>query len=720
MSEKLHFKDAQYYGSGRIAVPKSLDDSIPHFFDGERKFISVLDSHKIYSHGSAQGVPYWWEKIVEQSKFVADSDGSSIIVKLPDDAYVVTGFYSDSFFQWLETIKSDGVIFDREVGGIIIDSPEWPEETNKMLSAHGVRTTDVAAEFISPITQRSIELKKFSDSAYEDGFRVPDKNIYPSSRSLKGHQVPVVLSLAKRGEGILADDVGSGKSSMFICGFLSLAQYLMEYKGYDQKDTWPLVIVTKKSLVGPTKEEFLKWVDNANVHAIAGKKTYDIPEDVNAIVVPLSSLDKCLDNILKLHPKGVIFDESHLVKSLSANRTQAAVKLASFIKEYNDNPYVVCVSATPMPNRPAELWSQLVITGMDKEIIKYAESKQKFPRNVRISMRGRYFPKINDNFKFDIRYCDGKTGYFGWDNKGSSNEKELSELLYSNGFIRRRKFEFITPLPLLHQGFVHTKISQEDKERYALAEEEFKAHLVKTLRQQSRKEKWDGRKLRQETFEKLNKADTAEAIMQMTELRKLVEEIKVPGTVEWIHRFFDKDPSIVGKDIDGRKKLIVFVHHRSVQDMMINHPELQDYGVLSITAKTKKVNEIVDEFQDWDSGKNLIILYSGAAEGLTLTAAKDVYIHSLPFSFYNIIQMAGRCWARISEDYPPHEAYVHYATSDLGIDEYMANLIRSKSWLNKTIIDGEEAIDAINKAESGDDEDETSTSKSIFAAVMSH
>ena len=79
--------------------------------------------------------------------------------------------------------------------------------------------------------------------------------------------------------------------------------------------------------------------------------------------------------------------------------------------------------------------------------------------------------------------------------------------------------------------------------------------------------------------------------------------------------------------------------------------------------------------------------------------------------------MAGRCWSRISENYAPHEAFVHYAVSGLSIDNYLSDMIKSKAWLSHTIIDGEEAIESINSAESGEiDEDEDATS--ILSAFL--
>ena len=138
----------------------------------------------------------------------------------------------------------------------------------------------------------------------------------------------------------------------------------------------------------------------------------------------------------------------------------------------------------------------------------------------------------------------------------------------------------------------------------------------------------------------------------------------------------------------------------------------------AIVAGTKNVNDIVDRFQSQTSGTNIVVCYSEAREGLTLTAAKDVLVAELPFMPSWLIQMGGRCWARVSEDYPPHEAYLHYAVADVDIDRYLENMIRQKAWLHRAIIDGEVAHNVLNQEESGEVEDTSEDAFNSIAATM--
>lgn len=716
MSEKLSYKDASYHGAGLIKLPIKVVGASPHVVQEDYALISVLDTDRVYRNVKKDIIPQWWVNLTQQSEFVKKSGNQPTIIKLPDDSYMLAGKHVQSFVEWLEELDSDGVSYDRDAKGFIIEKPIWPDDTNKIMSSSGVHTTPLASEYISPTTEQSRRLDEDSELAEKDGFTIPDKKLFPTKRTLMSHQEPVVKVLAWRGKGILADDVGSGKSSMFINGFFSLVQYLVTQEGYHYEDCWPLVIVTKKPLIEPTKRECEVWLNGVTTHVIAGKKSGDIPENTQVILCPLSSLDNQIENILEMNPKGVIFDESHMIKNPQAKRTQAAIVLSEWVKNNNSHPYIVCASATPMPNRPSELWSQIKITGMDKPIVKHMNKRQKFPKRTRFNARKSFTMPVTNQQKFEIRYCEGKPGPFGWEANGSSHEHELAQILRENGLIRRKKSEFITPLPLLYQDFVRCSLNDVEQARYDLAEQKFRDHLVVSLRNKAKKEKWSAEQLREEIADKLMKATNAEAIMKMTELRQLAADIKIPYGVEWIHRFFSGDPAIIGKS-KNRKKLIVFAHHKETQKSIIEHPELQQYGVLSIIAGTKNTNEIVDEFQDWNSGKNLIVLNSENREGLTLTAARDLLIMETPFQPSWLIQMAGRCWSRISENYPPHEAHLHYLVSDTNIDKYLEEMIRKKSWLHKAIIDGELATDVINDAESGEHEQEDNTEDIIKAML---
>lgn len=704
-NEQLIYEKKSYYGGGYLRVPRTIGEDLHHrdTQDEDYVLISALDADRLPNNAKADSlIPEWWFNVIKQAEEVRESRGKSLLCWYPDDTYLLTGAHSESFVTWCEVHFGDeNVEFDRFLNSTAIIEPKFPEDTNLAMSNSGIQATSVAAAYVSPETERSVQLKKFAKMAESEGFKLPDPITFPTERTFLKHQEPVVKTLAWNHGGLLGDDVGSGKSSMFFGGFLSFIQKRHDVDGIDYDDLFPLVVVTKSALIATIEIEFRKWFSSAKTYIVKGSKDVDIPKDVHAIFVPINSLKNNLYDILDTLPSGVIFDESHMIKSLAAQRTQAAVSLAKGIKDINSESYIVCASATPMPNRPEELYAQLLITGMIEPIIEYAEQRQRFPLKTKTKTTAQWQIPVDEQKKFEIRYCQGKPGYFGWDSKGASNQNELSKLLYANGMIRRKKSEFITPLPMLYQNVLIAKMSEEYYEKYLLAEEEFKEYMVKITKQKGREEGLDEWEIFNEVKDKISKVDKAEAIMKMTSLSSLVGEAKVDAAVRWIHRFFAKDPIIMGKDTN-RNKLVVFAHHKNVQKALIEHPELQKYGLLSVVAGSKNIDKIVDAFQDPNSGKNLIICYSEAREGLTLTAARDVLMVELPFLPSYLIQAAGRVWARFSEDYPPHEGHLHLLSSNTSIDKYLEQLIRDKGILNKQIIDGEMATDIVNDAESGE------------------
>lgn len=700
--EKLTYKNVSYYGAGRLSV--TGDTTLPTIgIDGDKSIISVLDAHKLFRGKKTHDAPQWFVELTQQTKQV-DGEKGTHILSLPDNSFMVIGDYKESFFQWLEGIASNGVMYDRDTSSIIVDSPKWGEDLSEAMMKSSVQSTQVAAGYMSPHTKQSQKLKNDAKIAIQEDFDIPSKSLFPSDRDLMKHQKDVVRVIAWRGKGIIADDVGSGKSSMFINGFFSQVQKKVE-EGEDFSACFPLVIVTKKSLVEPIARETLAWFSTARVSVMGskkksisrGQKNYS-PEEAHVVVCSISILDKYVDDIIDLSPKGLVVDESHMIKNTAVKRTKAALRLSKWIQDNNDHPYVVCVSATPMPNRPQELWAQLVATGMDSAVMEVAKARESFPKYMKNSTKNPFTFKVTDQTRFEMRYCKGRPGPFGWEAKGSQHESELREILYQNGFIRRKKSEFIVPLPPLHQSFVKCKLSKEDRKKYNVAEQEFKDYLVSLMRGRARKESWTSEELFNAIQDKLDKADHSEAIMKRTALRQMVGEMKVDSIVEWVHKFFDGDPSIVKNG--HNEKLIIFAHHKDVQEKIINHPELKQYGVVSIQAGQKNVNEIVDTFQDPNSGIRIIVCYSEAREGLTLTASYAVLVAEIPWSPSWLLQMAGRCWSRFSQNYPPHEATIYYAVSDTEIDNSLMNMVREKGWLNKSIIDPEVATQEINEAES--------------------
>ena len=134
------------------------------------------------------------------------------------------------------------------------------------------------------------------------------------------------------------------------------------------------------------------------------------------------------------------------------------------------------------------------------------------------------------------------------------------------------------------------------------------------------------------------------------------------------------------------------MHHKDARQALLDEPSFQKYNPVHILPgaqqKDQSIVEHKERFQQ-DDDVRLIICTMAAREGHTLTAAKDIYIHEMPFVPSWIVQMAGRCWARMSEQYEPHEAFIHYAIANDTIDSMLVRMNAVKKSMFTSVIDGE-------------------------------
>jgi SWI/SNF-related matrix-associated actin-dependent regulator 1 of chromatin subfamily A len=99
-----------------------------------------------------------------------------------------------------------------------------------------------------------------------------------------------------------------------------------------------------------------------------------------------------------------ICDESHYLKSPTAQRTKACSPLLKGVKR------LVLLSGTPALARPCELYSQVSC------------------------LRPKMFPSRRE---FEKRYCDPRRGRWGMDVTGAANLSELYGVLQRHFMIRR-------------------------------------------------------------------------------------------------------------------------------------------------------------------------------------------------------------------------------------------------------------------------------------------
>nr|CCC95136.1 unnamed protein product [Trypanosoma congolense IL3000] len=235
--------------------------------------------------------------------------------------------------------------------------------------------------------------------------------------------------IRRGGRGMIADDMGLGKTVQAIA------------VAHHYRNEWPLLIVCPLSLVENWSRELTRFcLIPPSRMALAHTQKFVMRDCHSIAIVPYTAL-RVLSDVPKTF-NVVILDESHFIKSTTAQRTIATLKVCKNAKR------VLLLSGTPAISRPIELFSQL------QAIVEPS-----------------YMPTKT---QFSARYCNAFVGRFGLDDTGHSNMSELHALLQQY-MIRRTKSELGRDLPLKNRQLFYLYI--EPKERKALE------GCVNTLRQ---------------------------------------------------------------------------------------------------------------------------------------------------------------------------------------------------------------------------------------------
>jgi SWI/SNF-related matrix-associated actin-dependent regulator 1 of chromatin subfamily A len=412
--------------------------------------------------------------------------------------------------------------------------------------------------------------------------------------------VSVAYALVAR-RCFIADEMGLGKSISSLTA--------LEVEG-----AFPAVVVCPASLKGNWEREVGKFIPHRKVQVISGRASAaTAPEITGDIVVINSDILESWEPRLSAHGfKALVLDESHYYKSAKAQRTRAAMRLAAAIPA---DGLVLCLTGTPILNRPAELVTQLRILGQLENV---ATRPRKSPEKA-----------SSWEFSFLFDFCGPSQNGYGWDFKGSSNLAELNYRLRSTCFVRHARTD-VTDLKATNRVPVSLSLNGALKE-YRAAERDLISWVKGKKGEAAAKS-----------------AARAEGLSRINALRQLSAAAKVPATIEWVDNFFASYPE---------SSLVIFAHHRSMQQALVEHfncPAILGGQSLEETEAAKEA---------FQSGRAKIIVcsLSAAREGHTLTAAHDVLFTELPWTPGAFDQAADRCnrigqthdvtsWTLLAED----------------------------------------------------------------------
>lgn len=156
---------------------------------------------------------------------------------------------------------------------------------------------------------------------------------FNDTRPLKPHQINMTLHASAVKRTVIAGEMGVGKTLSMIS--------LIDSSGIGD---W--LWVGPKSGIYSVKLEFKKW----NAKIIPRFMTYN---ELVSLVEQWTHED---------FYRGIIFDESHCIKTPNSQRTKAAMHFShKTLERYGNDSYVILMTGTPAPKSPMDWYSQCEI-----------------------------------------------------------------------------------------------------------------------------------------------------------------------------------------------------------------------------------------------------------------------------------------------------------------------------------------------------------------------
>jgi len=563
-----------------------------------------------------------------------------VCVFTPPEPYVSSeGIRGDGEYVWLQFAYDPvKVRLVKHISGVTWDakSKAWRSPVASLAEAiswaerFNLSVPDDLREQLAEIKQRHDEMTAASRNVDAE------LSIPGLVRDPRPYQRAGVVYAAKSRRCFIADDMGLGKTGQAIMA--------LEFANQDA-DSYPAVVVCPPKLVLNWAKEYAAWLPDRKVATVVDRKTF--PEDgtYDVVVVGWSNISHWAEH-LKRH-RAYVLDESHACKNPQAARTKAMVKIA---KSASADAIILCLTGTPITNRPAEFAPQLQILGK--------------------------LDKFGGLWGYYRRYCNAFRDKWGhWHLDGSSNLNELNDRLRGEGlYIRRTKEQVLNELPpVIHNPIVVDGDGAAMRE-YRRAEADIVAYLVERAKQLAAEL---GVSPGSAAVRARMAAESNEHLVRVSVLRKLAARAKMETVLEWVQEHVDAD-----------QKVVIAAHHREIVDELANR-----FGGLKIQGgqNVSDVERIKVKFQERPCSEAPVLVLSIQAgkEGHTLTAAQDVVFIELPWTPADVDQTYSRCH-RMGQT---GSVTATYFLCQGTIDEEIFELIQSKRQVVNAAVEGGDAED---------------------------
>jgi SNF2 family DNA or RNA helicase len=378
---------------------------------------------------------------------------------------------------------------------------------------------------------------------------------------------------------------------------------------FHAKQYTPCMIVTKSAIKFQWFKQAIRWLGPEYLaQIISTSKDYLFP-NLKLYIIPYDLLRRFpREKLDKLGIKLVILDECQQIKNPDSTRTQEVRKLVN-----SNGCKVLPLSGTPWKNRGGE-----------------------------------FFPVLNmmDPIKFYSyqHYLDNWVDYYYEGNKkkmGGIRRPEKFREFTSSMLIRREYEEVMDEFPEINRMKLNVQLDDLAQSTYEDSVSEFVA--------------WYNEVLEEGGEEKLN---GLAILAKMSRMRHISGLAKIPATLGFVEEFVD----------DTDKKLVVFVHHKDVGELM--YSALQNTDKVTNPDNYSLAQTLVDENikvfkytselsggerftmqEEFNKLPRAIMIASTLAcgEGVDLQTCADVVMHERQWNPQNEDQAAPGRFRRIGQ-----------------------------------------------------------------------
>ena len=527
--------------------------------------------------------------------------------------------------------------------------------------------------------------------------------------------VPHLLGRSRRGL-LLADEMGLGKT-VSVAAALNRAP-----------DIQSVLIVAPKSVVPVWKYELSRWLERPLTIdvATAGK---GMPEEApDILLINYEMVPKLREELEGRAPwDALVCDEAHYLKNPKAKRTLALLGKTCRPKDLRNNPLapnngamparrVWFLSGSPILNSPIEL----------------------YPLLRTLDPKGATFGALKSFNAFCERYSNRIESDFGVSYKGARNTGELQALLKKEPplMLRRTKAEVLPQLPPkrhalfpLTDDAVSTRESKLIREALLLAQAKAQAQAQA---QATGEAKGASDATADATAAAMAAGAAADAMAagatadaMAADATAGLEGAEISAEVASVLKALERAPErgwspedlldrargsgrILGLLAQARHatarakvdhavellrsalvehKVVVFAHHRDVQDALLGAFRGSSVGVSGGTKPAER-EEAVRKFQEEEETRLFVGSIRAAGVGLTLTAASHVLFVEFDWSPTIMQQAEDRCH-RIGQQ--ADSVLVQYLYFENTVDEFIAKLCAKKLSAISASLDGQSA-----------------------------